>query len=125
MRSDNSGRRERTRPGILVCVFVRQSSVRGCRFSFVFVYFVIKCVDCSLVPASFFPYLLTSLHWFPYLLTEQMCGSCRESCTMQKSSEHATCLGHAHTETTCSPRRNVRSEYESHSSPLADGLLRS
>ncbi len=40
---------------------VRQSSVRGCRFSFVFVYFIIKCVKCSPVPASFFPYLLTSL----------------------------------------------------------------
>ncbi len=39
-----------------------QSSVRGCRFSFVFVY-LIKCVECSPVPASFFPYLLTSLHW--------------------------------------------------------------
>ncbi len=44
---------------------VRQSSVRGCRFSFVFVYFIIKCVKCSPVPASFFPYLLTSLHWCP------------------------------------------------------------
>ncbi len=28
-----------------------------------FVYFIIKCVECSPVPASFFPYLLTSLHW--------------------------------------------------------------
>ncbi len=44
---------------------VRQSSVRGCRFSFVFVYFIIKCVKCSSVPASFFPYLSTSLHWCP------------------------------------------------------------
>ncbi len=42
---------------------MRQSSVRGCRFSFVFVYFIIKGVKCSPVPASFFPYLLTSLHW--------------------------------------------------------------
>ncbi len=42
-RSDNSGRRERTRPGILVVFCVRQSTVRGCRFSFVFVY-LIKCV---------------------------------------------------------------------------------
>ncbi len=41
---------------------VRQSSVGGCRFSFVFVYFIIKC---SPVPASFFPYLSTSLHWCP------------------------------------------------------------
>ncbi len=40
---------------------VRQSSVRGCRFSFVFVYFVIKCVECSPVPASFFPYRSTAL----------------------------------------------------------------
>ncbi len=44
---------------------VRQSSVRGCRFSFVFVYFIIKCVKCSPVPASFFPYLSYSLHWCP------------------------------------------------------------
>ncbi len=41
---------------------VRQSSVGGCCVSFVFVYFIIKCVKCSPVPASFFPYLLTSLH---------------------------------------------------------------
>ncbi len=40
---------------------VRQSSVRGCRFSFVFVYFIIKYLKCSLVPASFFPYISTSL----------------------------------------------------------------
>ncbi len=40
---------------------VRQSSVRGCRVSFVFVY-LIKCVKCSPVPASFFPYISTSLH---------------------------------------------------------------
>ncbi len=38
---------------------MRQSSVRGCRFSFVFVYFIIKVVKCSPVPASFFPYLRT------------------------------------------------------------------
>ncbi len=44
---------------------VRQSSVRGCRFSFVFVYFIVKVITCSPVPASFFPYLLTSLHWCP------------------------------------------------------------
>ncbi len=44
---------------------VRQSSVRGCRFSFVFVYFMIKVFKCSPVPASFFPYLSTSLHWCP------------------------------------------------------------
>ncbi len=42
---------------------VRQSSVRGCRFSFVFVYLIIKVSECSPVPASFFPYLSTSLHW--------------------------------------------------------------
>ncbi len=39
--------------------------MRGCRFSFVFVYFIIKCVKCSPVPASFFPYISTSLHWCP------------------------------------------------------------
>ncbi len=54
-------------PGLdfLFVFCVRQSSVRGCRFSFVFVYFIIKCVKCSPVPASFFPYLSTSLHWCP------------------------------------------------------------
>ncbi len=36
-----------------------QSSVRGCRFSFVFVYLI----KCSPVPASFFPYISTALHW--------------------------------------------------------------
>ncbi len=41
---------------------VRQSSVRGCRFSFVFVFIIIKCVKCSPVPASFFPYISSSLH---------------------------------------------------------------
>ncbi len=62
MRSDNSGRRERTRPGFLVCVCVRQSSVRGCHFSFVFLYFIIKmCYMFAGPPASFFPYLSTSL----------------------------------------------------------------
>ncbi len=42
---------------------MRQSSVRGCRFSVMFVYFIIKCFECSPVPASFFPYLSTALHW--------------------------------------------------------------
>ncbi len=42
---------------------MRQSSVRGCRFSFVFVYFIIKCVKCSPVSASFFPYISTALRW--------------------------------------------------------------
>ncbi len=32
-----------------------QLSVRGCRFSFVFVYFIIKLIECLPVPASFFP----------------------------------------------------------------------
>ncbi len=35
--------------------YVRQSSVRGCRFYFVFVYFIIKVFKCSPVPSSFFP----------------------------------------------------------------------
>ncbi len=34
---------------------VQQSSVRGCHFYFVFVYFIIKVFKCSPVPASFFP----------------------------------------------------------------------
>ncbi len=34
---------------------VRQSSVKGCHFSFVFVHFIIKVSKCSPVPASFFP----------------------------------------------------------------------
>ncbi len=54
-------------PG-LECKFVfcvRQSSVRGCRFSFVFVYLIIKCGKCSPVPTSFFPYISTALHWCP------------------------------------------------------------
>ncbi len=55
--------RERTRPGFYFMFCVWQSSVRGCRFSVMFVYFVIKMFKCSPVPASFFPYLLSSLHW--------------------------------------------------------------
>ncbi len=41
-RSDDIGRRERTRPGFYFMFCVRQSSARGCRFSVMFVYFVIK-----------------------------------------------------------------------------------
>ncbi len=54
-RSDDSERRERTRPGFYFVFCLRQSSVRGCHFSFVFVYFIIKVFECSPVPASFFP----------------------------------------------------------------------
>ncbi len=60
-RSDDIGRRERTRPGFYFMFCVWQSSVRGCRFSVMFVYLVIKRFKCSPVPASFFPYLLSSL----------------------------------------------------------------
>ncbi len=42
-RSDDIGRRERTRPGFYFMFCVWQSSVRGCRFSVMFVY-LIKCV---------------------------------------------------------------------------------
>ncbi len=62
-RSDDIGRRERTRPGFYFMFCVRQSSARGCRFSVMFVYFVIKMFKCSPVPASFFPYIRTALHW--------------------------------------------------------------
>ncbi len=41
-RSDDIGRRERTRPGFYFMFCVRQSSARGCRFSVMFGYFVIK-----------------------------------------------------------------------------------
>ncbi len=60
-RSDDIGRRERTRPGFYFMFCVRQSSARGCRFSVMFGYFVIKMFKCSPVPASFFPYIRTSL----------------------------------------------------------------
>ncbi len=50
-RSDNSGRRERTRPGFYFMFCVWQSSVRGCRFSVMFVYFVIKmCLNVRRFP---------------------------------------------------------------------------
>ncbi len=58
--SDDSGG-ERTRSGLYFVICVWQSSVRGCRFTFVFVYFIIKVSKCSQVPASFFPYLRTML----------------------------------------------------------------
>ncbi len=44
----------------MFCVW--QSSVRGCRFSVMFVYLVIKMFKCSPVPASSFPYIRTALH---------------------------------------------------------------
>ncbi len=40
---------------------MRQSSVRGCRFSFVFVYFIIKVLNVRRFPASFSPYLRTKI----------------------------------------------------------------
>ncbi len=63
-RSDDIGRRERTRPGFYFVFCVWQSSVRGCRVSVMFVYFVIKMFKCSPVPASFFPYLSTALQLY-------------------------------------------------------------
>ncbi len=60
-RSDDIGRRERTRPGFYFMFCVRQSSARGCRFSVMFGYFFIKMFKCSPVPASFFPYIRTAL----------------------------------------------------------------
>ncbi len=44
-RSDDIGRRERTRPGFYFMFCVWQSSVRGCRFSFVFVYLIKMCLN--------------------------------------------------------------------------------
>ncbi len=50
-RSDDIGRRERTRPGFYFMFCVWQSSVRGCRFSVMFVYFVIKmCLNVRRFP---------------------------------------------------------------------------
>ncbi len=49
-RSFDSGRQERTRPGLYFVFCVWQSSVRGCRFTFVFVYFIIKLYKCSPFP---------------------------------------------------------------------------
>ncbi len=49
-RSDNSERWERTRPGLLFVFCIRQSSVRGCRFSFVYVYFIIKVSNVRRFP---------------------------------------------------------------------------
>ncbi len=64
-RSDDIGRRERTRPGFYFMFCVWQSSVRGCRFSVMFVYFVIKMFKCSPVPASFFPYITNFITLVP------------------------------------------------------------
>ncbi len=50
-RSDDIGRRERTRPGFYLMFCGWQSSVRGCRFSVMFVYFVIKmCLNVRRFP---------------------------------------------------------------------------
>ncbi len=64
-RSDDIGRRERTRPGFYFMFCVRQSSARGCRFSVMFGYFVIKMFKCSPVPASFFPYITNCVTLVP------------------------------------------------------------
>ncbi len=78
-RSDDIGRRERTRPGFYFMFCVWQSSVRGCRFSVMFVYLVIKMFKCSPVPASFFPYIRTALqapfHSLLENLTQAVCRS--------------------------------------------------
>ncbi len=60
MRSDNSGRRERTRPGILVLVCVLCVAVvrEGLPL-----FICLNVFKCSPVPASFFPYLSTALQW--------------------------------------------------------------
>ncbi len=51
-------------PGLdLVCVLCAAVVLEGLPLLFVFVYFIIKIFKCSPVPASLFPYLLTSLHW--------------------------------------------------------------
>ncbi len=44
-------------PGLdlLLCFVCGSRPVRGCRFSFVSVYFIIKVFECSPVPVSFFP----------------------------------------------------------------------
>ncbi len=62
-RSDDSGRRERTRPGFLFGFCVRQSSVRGCRFYFVFVYFILLKSLMFSGSRLLLPDLRTSLHW--------------------------------------------------------------
>ncbi len=49
-RSDDIGRRERTRPGFYFMFCVWQSSVRGCRVSFVFVYFIKMCLNVRRFP---------------------------------------------------------------------------
>ncbi len=53
-RSDDSGRRGKTRSGLYFVFYVRQLSVKGCCFTFVFVYFIIKEFKYSPVPVSFF-----------------------------------------------------------------------
>ncbi len=51
-RCDNIARRERTWPGFYFVFCVRQSSARGCRFTFVFILFI-KVFKSLPVPASF------------------------------------------------------------------------
>ncbi len=63
MRSDNSGRRERTRPGILVYVLCAAVVREG--LPLLICICLLNVFKCSPVPASFFPYLRTSLHWCP------------------------------------------------------------
>ncbi len=49
-RSDDSGRRERTRPGFYFMFCVRQSSARGCRFLLCLVILLLKCLNVRRFP---------------------------------------------------------------------------
>ncbi len=63
MRSDNSGRRERTRPGFYFVFCVRGSRPWGAAAFHLSLFIWLNVFECSPVPASFFPYISTALHW--------------------------------------------------------------
>ncbi len=96
-RSDDIGRRERTRPGFYFMFCVRQSSARGCRFSVMFVYFIIKVVECSPVPASFFPYLLSALQRsFSIISYSFISHKWRGLKAVSNQSQFKMCISHIH-----------------------------
>ncbi len=55
-RSDDSGRRERTRPGLLVCVLCVAVVREGLPLFCCVCLFLLNLFKCSPVPASFFPF---------------------------------------------------------------------
>ncbi len=62
-RSDDIGRRERTRPGFSLCFVCGSRPWGAAAFLLCLFIWLLNVFKCSPVPASFFPYISTALHW--------------------------------------------------------------